>query len=785
MSFTAWYRAARKRDPYPWQVRLATAIEAGHWPDQLNLPTGTGKTSVLDVWGHGIHEGRAAIPRRVFWCVNRRLVVDSVAQEARALAAWIPGLRVTELRGGLDLSEASVTDPTAPAVITTTVDQLGSRLLFRAYGASRWAAPIHAGLAGEDALIVLDEAHISPAFANTLQAIQARRKESLGLPWRVMFLTATPREGQGFTLDQEDLAHSGLLRRIATPKPTRLRNATRERLAATLATEAMTLRAQGAGVIGVVVNTVRTARSVLEALRDQGEPCLLTGQVRERDRTRLLETYAPRLLAGTRSPGRAPLFVVATQTIEVGADLDFDALVTESATLSALRQRVGRLNRTGELDAAPCVIVHAKGKDPVYGEDRETAWRWLEEQATNGKGAKGKAEPVIDLCVTALRGASFPPEEEPAYPELTDADLTVLAQTTTRRPIDISPWLHGFAEERAEVAIVWRDDLPEDTSEWGDYLKAIPPTAQELLTLRISSCRDWLQHATGPVGLWDGDDTTVMMGPDVDLSPGVTLVVRSTDGGCDGWGWAPGSTAKVDDHGDTAWRVRLHPALREDAAELLRDYDAGEISERELVKQAGITAKAWRLRAYSGGVVIITGRGLAEQGAADAVLLKDHSRGVEAYARRFATRIASPEAAEAIAKAALRHDGGKNDDNFQRALGGSGPVLAKSVARTREESREAWALSGLAKGWRHEVKSAALARGEEDLTRYLIATHHGRGRCWLPAQPDQDAWAEAGGATWPEVYARLTDQYGTHGLAYLEAIVRLADWAQSREEAGQ
>ena len=185
--------------------------------------------------------------------------------------------------------------------------------------------------------------------------------------------------------------------------------------------------------------------------------------------------------------------------------------------------------------------------------------------------------------------------------------------------------------------------MPEDPDEWSDYLKALPPTAQELLTLRISSCRDWVQRITGPVGLWDGDDTTVMMGRDVDLSPGVTLVVRSSYGGCDGWGWAPELTAKVDDHGDTAWRFRLHPALREGTSELLGDYDAGDISERALVRQAGITAKAWRLRAYSGGVVIIIERGLAEQGAGDAVLLNDHSHGVEEYAQRFAARVSSPE----------------------------------------------------------------------------------------------------------------------------------------------
>ena len=96
-----------------------------------------------------------------------------------------------------------------------------------------------------------------------------------------------------------------------------------------------------------------TARQVFEKLRKtvESEPecdaILLTGRIRPYDRDRLLEQWLLRIKAGRETEPDRPLFVVATQTVEVGANLDFDALVTEAAPLDALRQRFGRLDRLG------------------------------------------------------------------------------------------------------------------------------------------------------------------------------------------------------------------------------------------------------------------------------------------------------------------------------------------------------------------------------------------------------------------------------------------------------
>jgi len=57
--------------------------------------------------------------------------------------------------------------------------------------------------------------------------------------------------------------------------------------------------------------------------RLQGYKVLLTGRIRPADKDTMVTEYLPRMAAGSRSKGREMLYVVATQTIEVGTDLDF------------------------------------------------------------------------------------------------------------------------------------------------------------------------------------------------------------------------------------------------------------------------------------------------------------------------------------------------------------------------------------------------------------------------------------------------------------------------------
>ncbi|MCC6903326.1 MAG: CRISPR-associated endonuclease Cas3'', partial [Polyangiaceae bacterium] len=80
------------KQPFAWQQRLLEKIVADKaWPRVLDLPTGGGKTTCIDVALFALAldatnaDTQRWCPRRIAMIVDRRIVVDQVAERGRKL----------------------------------------------------------------------------------------------------------------------------------------------------------------------------------------------------------------------------------------------------------------------------------------------------------------------------------------------------------------------------------------------------------------------------------------------------------------------------------------------------------------------------------------------------------------------------------------------------------------------------------------------------------------------------------------------------------------------------
>lgn len=648
-NFDTFHAAVHGKDKkaFEWQNRLLRQVVADQkWPRMLDLPTGVGKTTCIDIAIFALaldaqqESERRWCPRRIAMVVDRRVVVDQVAERGRKLLRALvavnaePVIRevadrlralskeaeepigVFTLRGGMPKDDAWARTPDQPLILASTVDQLGSRLLIQGYGVSKGMKPVHAGLLGNDVLLLLDEVHLSQPFAETLDALGRLRekfaKESLLTPrFHQTFLSATP--GMSTTkpfglLDDEKNQESPLGLRLHASKPARLREVEdRTALERTCADEARDLINRHS-VIAIVVNRVASASTVVrhlrDALGDQADIVPLTGRMRPLDRDDVLRSLRSRIITGrNRGIVERKLIVVGTQCIEAGADFDFDAIVTEAASFDALRQRFGRVDRLGLYQKAEGIVVYDKNTkkdDPIYGDAIGTTMAWLKENLA-------KKTKDINFGVLAL---PLPPEEKlkdmvapkEHAPVLLPAYLDLWMQTSPE-PVtvpDVSLWLHGPKSGPADVQIVWRSDLSEDDFTYafnaneGDSKKerptnivaAIRPSSLEAISLPFAAAKRWLngkdigdvadlegmssedrENGNGRLVLrWAGDDSVVISADAI--RPGDTIVVPATRGGIRDGCFEAGSTALVVDLAERASLLgrgqpvlRLHPQV--------------------------------------------------------------------------------------------------------------------------------------------------------------------------------------------------------------------------------
>ena len=750
-------------DPFPWQERLAQQAHEQGWPKLIDLPTGFGKTSAIEIALYLTAIGSPAGRRRIFFVVDRRVVVDAASEMAEELAKKLddaetgilkevadalratgqdqdrPPLRAFTLRGGIYRDTAWACDPLQVQICCTTVDQVGSALLFRGYSArSQYSWPIQAAMTAYDSLLLLDEAHLSKPFEQTAQIIQKHYLKSpamdAGRTMSVVSLTATSggQEESVFRHDERDTGNAALRRRYDASKSVSLAKwkGTFEDAAAEHAVEF----AKKYKRVAVIVNRVDSARAIHETLAKSGEyeAVLFTGRSRPYDRNQLAEKYLPVLRSNSKTILAKPLIAVATQCLEAGADFDFDAMVTEAASWDALRQRWGRLNRMGEKESAPCVVILRGSKtDPIYGDAIKETYDWIESKLPEKQGKKDN--PVFDaspanLARVELTGEQLEKMLQPKReaPVLLPAYLDHLVHTSPKPEIefDIPIFLHGAGSGMADVQVVWREGLNADeTEEWADVVSLNPPCSAEMLPLPVWRVRRWLQDvsseealtdlegqpdmeerksgpgATRPYLLWRGEESAIWQNVK-ELRPGAVLVLPTEYGGCDRFGWDPNSKLKVSDIGDeAAYELRRRPVLRlfeqplqEDFEEWLAGHQESAMGRKAILNALRECRRKLVTSEDKNGqtrVVAITGlrRAAAEPKGRqaeieieqesdassftsdDGVELGAHMDEVGRRAKLFCEKLGVPEElARAVEDAARHHDIGKADPRFQALL---------------------------------------------------------------------------------------------------------------------
>ncbi|WP_049346723.1 type I-G CRISPR-associated helicase/endonuclease Cas3g [Rothia mucilaginosa] len=831
-------------DPFSWQEEVLNHIcEYGVWPERINAPTGSGKSSVVDI--HLFANALAAVgaaprvPRRLCVTVGRRALVDSQAtradkilgdmKDALADESGEPGIlrRVAEalrsfqtrnddqgsdpfevghIRGELSNRNLPVTDISACAIIAATPDMYGSRALFRGYGSTKAARPRETALLTMDTVMVLDEAHMNRQLLHTTQRIAQlqKREADLGVPTlQVVETTATPSTEDsdsttlGVDIEALDKPNDEKLHdRVYSHKELVLRpidkwdgkpgnsptvNAAVDAIMDFLARREAGESSKKAYTVGCIVNHVRTAISIKEALAKnkalgKDEVQLLVGRKRPYDLENLQKDH-PNLFS-TRGDESVKV-VVATQTLEVGIDVDFADLVTELAPASSLAQRFGRVNRLGcRKDSKVVVIEPASGdlvkKDapPYKAVDLSNAYGWLEalngaENPSVNPAAMVKNPPVQSSPERLLY-------QRPEWPDLLEFSRT--DENPYDEP-DLDLWLHDSLDaETAMGGVIVRDNLPSNTSAAMEILKTsyFAPSDRETFPANLKILQEILDYKDehgvkprkflyrqGEISLWQdadhGEESRQSLAPgdvlilDTGSIPftnqGIAVTQRELPSKKDELKAVPfPDDAKLyvyEKCADREERFRKYLGLSpEEVAELLdsQDSDGQKMIASELSAEAedGQEVISWYAK-VTDDKKSVEGSDIAQELVLAApVLLDDHQNDVAERTRQLAENLGlAPEFSEALELAAKYHDEGKRDLRFQQMLGADpeAGALAKSGHRSVVEAYRARSRSALPKGWRHEQLSALMVAaspekvGEHpDLVLRIIGCSHGHGR---------------------------------------------------------
>ena len=734
--------------------------------------------------------------------------------------------------------------PERPAVLVGTQDMLLSRALMRGYASSRALWPMEFALLHEDAQWVFDEVQLMGAGRATSAQLEAFRQSDAdrtrwdapqdasppGIPSRSLWISATLDPRWLATVDHPEPPAAEVVRVDPAAAPdgrlARLARATR-RLARSPVAPASPKKADLADYVGrladavldahrpgrmtlAIVNRVDRAQALREALEKRlprrlpAAPTLALVHSRFRPADRAREMEKVRGADDANPHGR---IVVATQAVEAGVDISAAVLFTELAPWSSLVQRFGRANRYAELPEGADVylidLLPPATEGTASNKDAEELARPYE--TAELQTARDRLTGLTDVAPVHL-----PPPDDIGPPRrvIRRKDLDDLFDTDpdlTGFDVDVSPYVRDADD--TDIRVFWWNP-----SEAGDDPPR--PGREELCAVSIGAARTWISKLPGKGRnllfqrdpQWrrrDGRSGTAPPGW-MPLQgqpwPGLVLLADPQAGG---YRQASGFTGNPKDVPDP-------------------------ISEAATPSGIGATADG------ADAPVAREAEGHDEDplSGMDAIVpLAEHLRHVADEAESLCATLDVESTTRAtVIRAARWHDLGKAhgvfQDTMRRGLDGQAAatdvLLAKTVKQTRHG--RAW--------FRHELASALAFLAHEgwsrdaDLVAYLIAAHHGKVRMNLRALPREAApkddragarfargvregdelppfdldggerwqggglllsimelgWDDVSRESWTERTRELLARLGPFRLAWLETLLRVADWRASAKE---
>jgi CRISPR-associated endonuclease/helicase Cas3 len=509
----------------------------------------------------------------------------------------------------------------------------------------------------------------------------------------------------------------------------------------------------------VIVNRVERAQQLFLLLREKRKDksdLLIHARFRAAERAnqaqRLRETGTDRI-------------IVATQAIEAGVDITSRTLVTELAPWPSLVQRLGRCNRYGEHNTEGARVLWVNvddDKDLALPYDSQSLAR-ARDKLANLTSASPQELPATD-------------ETRPLTAVLRRKDLLDLFNTDpdlSGFDVDISDYIRDSGTPG--VRVFWREfkddpNIPQPQA---------GPDRLELCPVSIGQARDFAKRKDTALWRWDSlDDKWIKL--DRDPRPGMTLLSRAANGGYDN-------------------AIGFQPDHKKPPVHVIT------IGARAPKNAYGEDRRSQQDRP---------------------VTLVDHLGHVADHAMKLCDAIGETNYKPSIVRAGRWHDLGKLHEVFQQSMyrckDAVGEIpLAKSDCKGPMRHARPFFRHELASmlGWlsQHDGKS------DTDLIAYLILAHHGKVRMSLRAMPTEAEHVPAGtkrfargvyegdplpaldfdgerseaitlklalmelgeseqGPSWAERALILLDQHGPFRLAWLEALVRLADWRASAEE---